>query len=118
MPYKHISVWLSQIEQKRYFQWKPYFAERVPRHVPRPSLLYKRVRAVFSLFGKQMDVDSGKHLFNANAWKKANLLLKEIAKGYASDIPGKTYFYQRLGIDGMPKVDADGLPLYNSSRCG
>lgn len=66
-----------------------YFAQRVPRHVPRPSILYERVRAVFALFGPLIDPATQKPLFNDNAWKKANLLLAEIARGFASDVPGE-----------------------------
>ena len=60
----------------------------IEREVPPPSILYWRVRAVFALYGPMVDSKTGKPLFNAQAWTKANGVLKEIKLGYYSDPPG------------------------------
>ena len=44
-------------------------------------------------FGSRVDAKSKKPLFNAQAWKKANNVLKEILEGF-----GETT-YQRIRID-------------------
>eukprot|EP00966_Prymnesium_polylepis_P013512 311972-Prymnesium_polylepis.1 len=56
----------------RYFYNFDYFAGRVPRAAPPPSILYWRVRAVYKFFGPLQDPETGKPFFNDAAWKKAN----------------------------------------------
>jgi len=61
----------SEIDSLMYF--KPsFFTERVERKIPPPSELYWRVRAVFITFGNKIDSSTGRPLFNAAAWTKAN----------------------------------------------
>eukprot|EP00327_Prymnesium_parvum_P004827 CAMPEP_0182849642 /NCGR_PEP_ID=MMETSP0006_2-20121128/29670_1 /TAXON_ID=97485 /ORGANISM="Prymnesium parvum, Strain Texoma1" /LENGTH=660 /DNA_ID=CAMNT_0024980195 /DNA_START=173 /DNA_END=2153 /DNA_ORIENTATION=- len=93
-----------------------FFRRRIPHSIPRPSELYKRVRAVFSFFGNLKCPSSRLPLFNDRAWQKANNLLLEIALGYASDIPGKVYHRHGIGKDGEPLVDRYGIPLIERIR--
>jgi len=69
-----------------------FFNARVERMALPPSQLYWRVRAVFVSFGYMVDSKSSRPLFNAEAWKKANNLLKEILQGYYSDPPGFNFY--------------------------
>lgn len=92
-----------------------YWRERVPRAVPPPPIHYRRVRAVYALFGAMKD-ETGKPLFNDTAWKKARGVLKEILAGHAADLPNVEYYHQRLNKKGEPAVDADGLPLIDCKR--
>ena len=50
----------------------------VDRRVPPARELYIRVRGVYTVYGHLKDSASGKPLFNAAAWKKANNVLTEI----------------------------------------
>eukprot|EP00956_Cyclotella_meneghiniana_P024296 scaffold48632_cov22-Cyclotella_meneghiniana.AAC.1 len=68
--------------------------------VPPPSYLYWRVRAVFAMYGAMLDSKTGKPLFNAKAWSKANGVLREILKGYYSDPPGVSMYNKRTRKDG------------------
>jgi hypothetical protein len=72
--------------------WNPkkveLYDECIERHAPAPRILYYRVRAVFALFGNMLDSKTKKPLFNNDAWKKANQVLKEILAGVYSDPPG------------------------------
>jgi hypothetical protein len=59
----------------------------------------------------------GKPLFNKEAWKKANNILKEILLGYYSDPPGVSFYRYQLNADGTPKVDKYGIKLIHCC-CG
>lgn len=96
------------------FQRK-FFKQRVPHHVPKPSTLYSRVYKVLAFFGP-LHSPGESPLFNEFAWKAANNLLKEIARGHASDIPGKVYHRYTIGANGDPKVDKYGLYLIETIR--
>ncbi|KAL1503482.1 hypothetical protein AB1Y20_011966 [Prymnesium parvum] len=95
---------------------RSYFKLRVPHHIPKPSVLYNRVRKVFAFFGPLRCSQTGNALFNDAAWKKANNVLSEIAKGHASDIPGKVYHRNAIDKHGAPLRDKDGLLLIESIR--
>eukprot|EP00986_Skeletonema_menzelii_P002826 scaffold824_cov151-Skeletonema_menzelii.AAC.1 len=80
---------LSQEEIDKNMLFSPtLFTDCVDRPIPPPRLLYFRVRAVFVLFGKMVDSESKKPLFNKKTWKSANNVLNEILSGYYSDPPG------------------------------
>ena len=87
----------------------------VPRSVPPPSIHYQRVRSVYKKLGVMIDDSTGKTLFNATAWKKANNVLKEILDGNA-DIPSFEYYTQRLDSKGEPLVDRHGRALLDCDR--
>ena len=74
------------------------------------------MRAVFEKMGNMTDSSTGKPLFNATAWKKANNVLKEILEGNAADLPGVEYYTQRLDSKGQPKVDRHGRALLDCER--
>lgn len=76
----------EQISNAKYYQTS-LFKGCVSRRALPPSLLYWRVRATYALYGNKVDSKTGKPLFNARAWKKANNVLKEIMLGYYSDPP-------------------------------
>lgn len=86
------------------------------RYAPKPSVLYKRVRAVFELFGPLKDVATGKPLFNDAAWAKASNVLKEIKEGHASDPPGYSMYKQRIDANGEPATDGKGSQLLDCIR--
>jgi hypothetical protein len=103
----------ADIETKMYFSLS-WFLHRVRRHVPKVSILYWRVRAVYAIYGKQLD-DDGVPLFNAACWKKAKLVLKAILAGEASDPPGVSFYSFKLR-NGVPMTDARGLNLISCNR--
>ena len=51
---------------------------------------------MYEAFGLQTDAETKKPLFNTAAWAKAQNVLEEIRKGYASDPPGSVFYHQRL----------------------
>jgi hypothetical protein len=63
----------EDIEAMMYYNFA-YFRERVPRVVPPPSILYKRVRKVYELFGPMKDPETGNPLFNAQVRKQGFIL--------------------------------------------
>ena len=105
----------AQIKRKRF--WSPrWFRRRVPSYAPEPSILYKRVRGVFVLFGNQLDVKTSKPLFNDTAWAKANNVLKEILAGHGSDPPGIVFYHPAVSADGSIRKDRYGLTIYDCVR--
>ena len=103
------------MESKMYYDVK-FFRDRVPRVVLPPPQLYPRVRAVFELYGSQVDPKTNKALFNAQSWKKAKNVLGVILAGYASDPPGIPMYTVRLNRIGGPAVDCYGLLLFDCLR--
>ena len=83
----------AEIEARGYCDFA-YFRRRVPRLAPPPSQHYKRVRAVYALYGLQVDTKSGSPLFNKKARAKANNVLAEILDGSAADPPGIQFYLQ------------------------
>jgi hypothetical protein len=63
------------------------FRVRCGRAYLMPSRLYWRMRAVFAFYGKIIDPETKRPLFNKAAWTKANNLLKDILLGLYSDPP-------------------------------
>lgn len=91
------------------------FKGSVDRHVPPPSILYWRVRAVFVTFGNMVDESTGRPLFNAAAWKRAKNLLTEIRAGLYSDPPGmKMYTYKME--KGRIKLNKYGMKMIECMR--
>jgi len=88
----------------------------VPRIVPPPTQHYHRVRAIYALYGPQLDKTTGRQLLNKAAWGKANNVLAEILAGYAADPPGVQFYYQSLNAKGEPAFDEHGIPLLDCSR--
>jgi hypothetical protein len=105
----------EDIDAKMYYD-VDFFRERVDRRVLPPRELYWRVRAVFAVFGNKVDSKTGKPLFNARAWKKANNVLKEILLGYYSDPPGFSFYTNRLDKKGEPMVDKFGIAILDCNR--
>jgi hypothetical protein len=70
----------EDIEAMMYYNFS-FFRERVPRVVPPPSILYKRVRAVYELFGPMKDPETGNPLFNAQV-RKQGFILDEFRNFY------------------------------------
>ena len=105
----------AEIEAKLYYDFS-YFRKRVPRLVPPPSQHYHRVRAVFAVYGRQVDVKTGKPLFNTAAWRRAQNVLLEILEGNAADPPGMQFYYQSLNAKGEPAFDVHGIPLLDCIR--
>ena len=101
----------DEITAKMYYNID-FFVACCPRVVLPPSKLYWRVRAVFATYGIKVDSKSKKPLFNDRAWKKANNILKEILKGYASDPPGVPMYIERVDRNGDTKQNKYGLPLF------
>jgi hypothetical protein len=93
-----------------------WFRARVDRIVLPSSQHYRRVRAVFELYGPMVDEKTGKPLFNAAAWKKANNVLKEILLGHCADMPGISFYRNKLNARGGISFDALGLALIECSR--
>lgn len=105
----------EQIEAVFFFN-TAIFLGCVGRTVPRPSVLYWRVRAVFAFYGVKVCSHTGKPLFNETSWKKANNVLEEILKGYASDVPGETYYRLRLNDNGDIIKNRLGIPMIDCCR--
>lgn len=87
----------------------------VDRHVPRPSVLYWRVRAVFVTFGNMIDESTGRPLFNDAAWKKARNILKEIRAGLYSDPPGMRMYTYKME-KGKVKLNKYGMKMIECIR--
>jgi hypothetical protein len=61
------SMAVEEIKARKYYN-VDWFTDRAPRFIPKPSVLYRRVCAVFETFGPQLDEKTRKPLFNDAAW--------------------------------------------------
>ncbi len=105
----------KEIEAIKYF--KPHlYDECIERHAPAPRILYYRVRAVFTLFGNMVDSKTKKPLFNDDAWKKANQVLKEILKGFYSDPPNVILYSKKMRSNGKVMRNKYGMVLVECFR--
>ena len=106
----------DQIESMKYYNSR-FFNDCIDREVPPPSILYWRVRAVFALYGPMKDSKTNKPLFNDEAWKKANGVLKEILLGYYSDPPGMAMYTKKLNKkNGSVMKNKYGMDLIECMR--
>jgi hypothetical protein len=105
----------EEIEGELYYR-PAFFKAFVDRCILPPQLLYWRVRAVFSVFGKIVDKKSGKPLFHKEAWKKANGVLKLILTGHISDPPGFAFYTVKLNPKGEPMQNMYGFEILNCLR--
>ena len=80
------------------------------------GMSYNRVRAVYALYGNQVDSKTKAPLFNKAAWGRANNVLAEILAGYAADPPGVEFYYQSLDAKGEPAFDEHGIALLDCNR--
>jgi hypothetical protein len=87
---------------QRYPRW---VAQRVPRHVPAPSILFQALKYVGEVYGNALDAKTGLPLFNKEAWKKWNSVLELARQGYLSDGDGLV-LYTKCGQDkyGLDKL--------------
>ena len=104
----------EDIDHIFYFK-QDWLCSIVPRCAPPPSILYWRVRAVYAAYGNAKS-SQGVPLFNDAAWTKANNVLLEILKGYASDPPGMSFYTPRVNSSGQHLHDKYGFVLLNCFR--
>jgi hypothetical protein len=105
----------EEIQSQKYHN-AALFRGCIERTVPPPSILYWRVRAVYALYGNMIDSKTGKPLFNAKAWKRANNVLKDILDGYYSDPPGLYFYTKKLGKNGDVMTNRYGLDIIECFR--
>jgi hypothetical protein len=72
---------LDSLLESELYHRLPWFRQRVPRRVLRPSKLYPRVRAVFEFYGPQIDRKSKQPLFSKEKWTKSKNVLSDILSG-------------------------------------
>lgn len=102
-------------ERKLAFDFQ-YIAKRVRRFAPRPTVLYKRLHAVYMFFRDKKDAKTGSALLNKRARKNFEGVLKLVKDGYASDPSGFCLYVQKTDNSGKQMIDKDGLPMYRSLR--
>ncbi|KAF8230955.1 hypothetical protein L208DRAFT_1018061, partial [Tricholoma matsutake] len=74
------SSWEEVLRFNAHWLWK-----RCKRIIPPPELLYPLIKEVFSSYGPLLDSEKKQPLFNAQAWKDAQNVLKAIQSGLLSD---------------------------------
>jgi hypothetical protein len=94
----------------------PTSASACPASCRRREQHYHRVRAVYALYGPQVDSETKLPLFNTAAWDRANNVLAEILAGHVADPPGVQFYFQSLNTKGEPMFDEHGLPLLDCNR--
>ena len=77
--------------------------------IPPPNELYPVVKQLFDEYGNMRCAKTGRTLFDQEAYRQAENVLKCIARGHVSDPPGIS-FYFKIGSD------KNNLPLYRCSR--
>jgi hypothetical protein len=100
------SSWEEVLRFNARWLWK-----RCKRIIPPPELLYPVVKEVFSSYGPLLDSEKKQPLFNAQAWKDAENVLKMIQSGLLSD-PYNISLYYQIGVD----KKHGNLPLYRCVR--
>ncbi|KAL3903558.1 MAG: hypothetical protein SGILL_010401, partial [Bacillariaceae sp.] len=108
--------WTNDDFESILFYRPSYFRTRVKRIILPPNKLYYRVRAVFVTFGDKIDSKTKKALFNAEGWKSANSMLKEVRRGFYSDPPGWNFYGKKLDDKGDLKSDSYGNQLITCKR--
>jgi hypothetical protein len=106
---------VEEIEARKYCD-VDWFTERVPRFISKPSVLHRRLRALFETFGPQLDEKTKKSLFNDAAWLKADGVLSEILDGSYSDPPDGSFYFEQLSALKEIKRDNLGIPLIRFTR--
>ena len=88
-----------------------YIAFRMKIPAPLPHMLYCRVKDVFYYFDNRKDTKTPSPLFNDNASKKSDCVLKAILRGEYSDPTGPLceFYCQKRDNYGQYMVDKDGL---------
>ena len=71
---------------------------------------------VYVSFGHLEDSKTGKPLFNAAAWKRADNVLAEILMGLYSDPPNETLYTVRLKENGLVMKNKYSMVMYDCSR--
>ena len=81
-------------------------------------MLYCRVKDVFYSFDDRKYTKTRSPIFNDNARKKSDCVLKAILRGEYSDPPGPLceFYCQKTDNYGQDMVDKDGLWVYRSMR--
>jgi hypothetical protein len=77
----------DEIKARKYYN-VDWFTECVPRFIPKPRVLYRRVRAVFETFGPALLNEKKLRSHGSTTWrgrKRTRLLLSEILDGFYSD---------------------------------
>ncbi len=85
------------------------FTSRVDQKVPEPSILFRRVRSVFVIFGTKLDTLTKQPLFNKAAWGMANTILTKILEGFYSDLANITFYKLKLDKKGDVRKDKRGI---------
>jgi hypothetical protein len=81
------------------------------RSIPPPEQLYPLIERVFRTYGPLKNAKNGEPLFNVAAWRVSKNILDLVRKGFLSDPPGVSLYYQ-IGVD----TKYGGLPLYRCIR--
>jgi hypothetical protein len=84
---------------------------RCKRQIRPPQLIYPLIEELFHTYGPLLDANTKQPLFNRNAWKAAQGVLRTIRDGFVSDPPGVALYFQ-IGID----AKANDLPIYFCCR--
>jgi hypothetical protein len=104
----------DKIKARKYYN-DDWFTEHVQRFIPKPIMLYRRVRAVFETIGPQLDEKTKKPLFNDLAWSEADGVLSEILDGFYSDPPDEIFYFYQLSA--LKEIKRDNLGIPSSARC-
>ncbi|KAG2216099.1 hypothetical protein INT45_001361 [Circinella minor] len=87
-----------------------WILRRVKRVVPSPDELGPVVQELFDEYGNLICVKTGRTLFDKNAWKQADNMIKAIYEGQISDHPDVPLYY-KIGFDKKA-----GLSIYRCCR--
>ena len=105
----------KEVQNQQYHNRKLY-TSAVNRYAPSPKTLYWRVQAVYVMYGNMTDSKTKKALFNAEAWKKADNVLKEILQGFYSDPPGFEMYTKRLNKKGSVMLNKYKMEMIDCCR--
>ena len=77
---------------------RTYFLTRVPRYMPPPKELRRRLMAVFNKFGNARCSRTNKPLFTSETWKCVKKLMVHVDRGCLSDPEGNSWWNKDDGI--------------------
>lgn len=108
---KQGTSWEDEILRRPKYVWA-----RCRRPIPPPEVLHPLLSKLFETFGPLKDAKAGSPLFNAEGWKAAMLLIKDLQEGFVSD-PPDVALYSVLGIcGGSDGTLRDGVNIYQCCR--
>jgi hypothetical protein len=93
-------AWADAEAKRRLYCPSSKVLSDVPRKIPEPAELERRICAVVKLCANVPDAKTGEMFFSQQTWKVHTNVLKHVRLGCLSDVPGLDYYYTTTSPSG------------------